>query len=190
MRYSRASERLTSARTTLFADFTSPIRRYADVLAHRQLSAAIGYTALHSSLSNKSHVERIMTNVNKRHRLAQQAGRASVEFYVGLALKGRSQKGGKTVEVREEAFVIRCFKNGVAVYVHKSVLPFTLSRCRKSADSTIGSALAGSASKASSRLTRTSTRLNPRASASPCPLRPLRPTLPRASRSSSPSLTR
>lgn len=62
-----------------------------------------------------------MTNVNKRHRLAQQAGRASVEFYVGLALKGRSIKEGKTVEVREEAFVIRCFKNGVAVYVHKCV---------------------------------------------------------------------
>lgn len=112
-------------------DFTSPIRRYADVLAHRQLSAAIGYTALHSSLSNKAHVERIMSNVNKRHRMAQQAGRASVEFYVGLALKGRSQKDGETVEVREEAFVIRCFKNGVAVYVHKCVprLPCPVLRC-------------------------------------------------------------
>jgi exoribonuclease R len=62
-----------------------------------------------------------MSNVNKRHRMAQQAGRASVEFYVGLALKGRSQKEGNVVEVREEAFVIRCFRNGVAVYVHKCV---------------------------------------------------------------------
>jgi exosome complex exonuclease DIS3/RRP44 len=49
--------------------------------------------------------------VNKRHRLAQMAGRASVEFYVGLAMKGQVK--------REEAFVIRCFKNGIAVFVSK-----------------------------------------------------------------------
>jgi exosome complex exonuclease DIS3/RRP44 len=45
------------------------------------------------------------------------AGRASVEFYVGLALKGK----GMTVEhgSREEAFVIRTFRNGLAVFVSK-----------------------------------------------------------------------
>jgi exosome complex exonuclease DIS3/RRP44 len=40
------------------------------------------------------------------------AGRASVEFYVGLALKSRN--GGKT---RADAFVIRTFRNGLAVFV-------------------------------------------------------------------------
>jgi exoribonuclease R len=106
---------------SFLADFTSPIRRYADVLAHRQLSAAIGYTPLHSTLSSKQHVERVLENVNRRHRMAQMAGRASVEFYVGLALKARGTREGKEVEVKEDAFVIRCFRNGVAVYVHKFV---------------------------------------------------------------------
>jgi exosome complex exonuclease DIS3/RRP44 len=101
--------------------YQSPIRRYADVLAHRQLAAAIGYTTLHPSLLSKSHVERAMTVVNRRHRLAQMAGRASVEFYVGLALKARGKRAGREDGgvTREDAFVIRVFKNGLAVFVPK-----------------------------------------------------------------------
>jgi exosome complex exonuclease DIS3/RRP44 len=100
-------------------DLQSPIRRYADVLAHRQLAAAIGYTTLHPSLLSKSHVERAMSVVNRRHRLAQMAGRASVEFYVGLALKARGKRAGRDDGgvTREDAFVIRVFKNGLAVFV-------------------------------------------------------------------------
>jgi len=99
----------------IYTHFTSPIRRYADVLAHRQLAASIGYTTLHPSLHSKSHIERILDVVNRRHRMAQMAGRASIEFYVGLALKAR----GAQAEVREEAFVIRTFRNGLAVFVSK-----------------------------------------------------------------------
>lgn len=45
------------------------------------------------------------------------AGRASVEFYVGLALKGRGKRHGVPVDVVEDAFVIRTFRNGLAVFV-------------------------------------------------------------------------
>ncbi|KZS89536.1 RNB-domain-containing protein [Sistotremastrum niveocremeum HHB9708] len=103
----------------IYTHFTSPIRRYADVLAHRQLAAAIGYQSLHPSLHSKQHVETILTNVNRRHRMAQMAGRASVEFYVGLALKARGTRDGKATEVQEEAFVIKVFRNGVGVFVSK-----------------------------------------------------------------------
>lgn len=88
-----------------------------------------------------------MDVINRRHRMAQMAGRASVEFYVGLALKGKAEalakgqaealkqgraemakekgKQGKKgmegaeqeVGVIEEAFVIRTFRNGVGVFV-------------------------------------------------------------------------
>ena len=84
---------------------------------HRQLSASINYTPLHPSLHSKSHVERTLDVVNKRHRMAQMAGRASVEFYVGLALKARGEKQ----VVREDAFVIRTFRNGLGVFVSKWV---------------------------------------------------------------------
>lgn len=90
-----------------------------DVMVHRQLSASIGYASLHATLHSKQHVERSLDVINRRHRMAQMAGRASVEFYVGLALKG---KGEKSI-VKEEAFVIRTFRNGLGVFVSKYVWP-------------------------------------------------------------------
>jgi exosome complex exonuclease DIS3/RRP44 len=86
------------------------------------LSAAIGYSPLHATLQSKQHVDKTLSVVNKRHRLAQMAGRASVEFYVGLALKAKGEKikdSGKGRGIVEEAFVIRVFKNGLAVFISK-----------------------------------------------------------------------
>ncbi|KAE8259323.1 hypothetical protein A4X13_0g1109 [Tilletia indica] len=109
----------------MYTHFTSPIRRYADVLAHRQLAASINYDPLHASLHSRQHVDRVLNVVNKRHRSAQMAARASIDFYVGLAIgrkneeKGGSAELGKgNVKLREEAYVVRVFRNGVAVYVH------------------------------------------------------------------------
>ena len=93
----------------IYTHFTSPIRRYADLEAHRQLAAAIEYEPLDASLLSKSKLEAVCKNINVRHRNAQMAGRASVEYYVGQALKGRV--------IDEEAFVMRVFSNGFEVFV-------------------------------------------------------------------------
>ena len=105
------------------------IESLLDVLVHRQLAAAISYNSLHASLHSKTHVERTLDVVNKRHRMAQMAGRASVEFYVGLALKARAEKSGPS-RVTEEAFVIRTFRNGLNVFVSKLVALFVFSSSR------------------------------------------------------------
>lgn len=93
----------------IYTHFTSPIRRYADLLAHRQLAAAIGYENLDASLLSKAKLEGVCKNINVRHRNAQMAGRASIEYYVGQALKGRV--------VEEEGFVMKVFSNGFVVFV-------------------------------------------------------------------------
>jgi exosome complex exonuclease DIS3/RRP44 len=71
------------------------------------------------------HVERVLETVNRRHRMAQMAGRASVEFYVGLAVRSRGERQGSIV--REDAFVIRTFRNGLGVFVSSSVISLWLS---------------------------------------------------------------
>ncbi|KAG5921729.1 hypothetical protein E4U42_005723 [Claviceps africana] len=93
----------------IYTHFTSPIRRYADLLAHRQLAAAIGYEAVHPSVRSQGRLEAVCKNINVRHRNAQMAGRASIAYYVGQALRG------KTAE--EDAFVMKIFSNGFVVLV-------------------------------------------------------------------------
>ena len=93
----------------IYTHFTSPIRRYADLLAHRQLAAAIDYEAVHPSVRSKGRLEAVCKNINVRHRNAQMAGRASIAYYVGQALKGKVAE--------EEAFVMKIFSNGFVVLV-------------------------------------------------------------------------
>ena len=93
----------------IYTHFTSPIRRYADLVAHRQLAAAIQYEPIHASLHSKGKLEGVCKNINVRHRNAQLAGRASIEYYVGQALKGRVME--------EEGFVMKVFSNGFVVFV-------------------------------------------------------------------------
>lgn len=84
----------------VYTHFTSPIRRYADVCVHRLLAAAIGVEPLPVHLSSKSYLHDLAANMNRRHRAAQLAGRASVQLHTLLVFSG--DHAGKD----EDAYVL------------------------------------------------------------------------------------
>lgn len=110
--------------TDIYTHFTSPIRRYADIVAHRQLAASIGYEPLEQSHRDQEKMQAICQNINKRHRNAQFAGRASIEYYVGQVLKTMGEKKGGSGEAEEgqniqEGYIIKVFSNGISILVPK-----------------------------------------------------------------------
>lgn len=55
----------------MYTHFTSPIRRYADLIVHRLLSHAINYECIDANLMGKDKMQKICDNINYRHRNAQ-----------------------------------------------------------------------------------------------------------------------
>ncbi|XP_076263705.1 exosome complex exonuclease RRP44-like protein Dis3 [Rhynchophorus ferrugineus] len=112
----------------LYTHFTSPIRRYADIIVHRLLAVSCGSDSTYPDLLDKQKTTDLCQNLNYRNRMAQYAGRASVAFNIHLFFKGKLND--------EEGYVLFVRKNALQILIPKYGLETTLYLVKKGENST------------------------------------------------------
>lgn len=96
----------------LYTHFTSPIRRYADVLVHRLLASALDLYSLPNLMTDKERVSKQCTQMNRKNRMAALASRASADFYTYKFFKDKE-------DVIEQAMILKVSTAGVHVIILK-----------------------------------------------------------------------
>ncbi|KAK6752619.1 hypothetical protein RB195_003811 [Necator americanus] len=105
-----------------YTHFTSPIRRYPDIIVHRLLAASLNYCE--PSGRSVEEIQKIAEHCNDKKLTAKKVSEASAETFFGLLVQrvGPMEAKGVVVNVLDAAFDVLLFKYGVIKRVYINAL--------------------------------------------------------------------
>lgn len=106
----------------LYTHFTSPIRRYADIMVHRLLAASLGLTEAPKWTTD--HVAQIAENCNVQKYNAKKAGDASMNLFLAHYVEAHQPfiQSAVVVDVRDKMFEVIVLNTGSVVRLNTAVM--------------------------------------------------------------------
>jgi exoribonuclease R len=105
----------------IYTHFTSPIRRYADVMTHRLLAACFKYTP--KPEWSPAHVANIANNCNNKEIQAKSAQKASFDLFLNYYIEWHRPyvQTGVVCRVKEQSFDVIVLKTRSTVRIYTNV---------------------------------------------------------------------